>query len=304
MVSMDWEDKFRSWSGRASETEDEKRARTENAIREAVEDSPELAERYIRVFAKGSYKNNTNVRLDSDVDVAVEFEDMFYWDAMHDVEGMSGTDLGIMPYSGAYPPSRFKDDVERALTRQFGTSAVHRGNKALHVREDERSLAADVVPCFTYRRYYALGNDYTPLYYQGIEIRPDSGGRVINWPEQNYEHGVAKNDATGRRYKRVVRILKRLENNMVEEGVTAQLPSFLLECLVYNVPNEGFGHSTYHADVRYVLAHLFNGTLDNGDYEDWVEVNELKYLFHLTQRWTKDQAHAFLSDAWDYVGFD
>jgi predicted nucleotidyltransferase len=304
MVSAGWEDKFRRWAGRASDAEDEKRVRTENAIKEAIQESTELARRDVRVFAKGSYRNNTNVRLDSDVDVAVEFQEMFYWDAMHAVEGMSALELDIMPYSAAYPASRFKDDVERALTYQFGTSAIDRGNKAIHVREEERSLAADVVPCFAYRRYYALSYSYTPLYYQGIEIRPDSGGRVINWPEQNYENGVAKNVATGRRYKRVVRILKRLENEMVQQGIVAEVPSFLIECMIYNVPNKGFGHSSYHGDVRYVLAHLFNGTLDNGGYETWVEVNELKYLFHPTQRWTRNQAHTFLSDAWDYIGFD
>jgi hypothetical protein len=36
----------------------------------------------------------------------------------------------------------------------------------------------------------------------------------------------------------------------------------------------------------------------------WLEVNDVKYLFHSTQPWTKEQAHAFVSAAWDYVGFD
>jgi len=151
--STNWEEQFRRWSGPASDTEDEKRDRTENAIREAIEESPDLAGRSVRVFAKGSYKNNTNVRIDSDVDVAVEFREIFYYSAEHAVEGMSEADLDITPYSGSYPPEQFKDNVERALIEQFGSTAVGRGNKAIHVRENSRSLAADVVPCFTYRRY-------------------------------------------------------------------------------------------------------------------------------------------------------
>jgi hypothetical protein len=256
------------------------------------------------VFAKGSYKNNTNVRLDSDVDVAVEFQEVMYHDATNEAEGMSQADLGLTPYSGSYPPEQFKDDVERALVDRFGASAVDRGNKAIHVREDRSSLSADVVPCFTYHRYYAIGYNSIPLYHQGIQIHPDSGARIVNWPEQNYERGVTKNEATGRRYKRVVRILKRLENDMVDKGINAEIPSFLMECLVYNVPNEGFGNDSYQANVRYVLAHLFNGTLEGGEAGEWVEVNGLKWLFHPTQRWSKTQAHTFLSSAWNYVGFE
>jgi predicted nucleotidyltransferase len=263
-VATDWEDRFRRWSGRASDTEDDKRERTERAVREAIADSPELAGRKVRVFAKGSYKNNTNVRLDSDVDVAVEFQEVFYWEATNDAVGMSGADLGITPYSGSYPPGRFKDDVESALVNRFGSSAVDRGNKAIHVREDGRSLAADVVPCFTFHRYDRVGHNGVALHHEGIQIHPDSGGRIENWPEQNYERGVAKNNATGQRYKRVVRILKRLENDMVEKGISAEVPSFLTESLVYNVPNEGFRNYGYQANVGYALAHLYNGTLEGG----------------------------------------
>lgn len=303
-MATNWEDQFRRWSGPASDTEDDKRDRTERAIREAIQDSLELSGRIIRVFAKGSYKNNTNVRLDSDVDVAVEFQEIFYWDATNDAAGMSRADLGITPYSGSYPPERFKDDVERALVSRFGRSAVDRGNKAIHVREDSRSLAADVVPCFTYHRYDSIDYNRRAVYHQGIQIHPDSGGKIENWPEQNYERGVAKNEATGRRYKRVVRILKRLENDMVAKGITAEVPSFLIECLVYNVPNQGFQNYGYQADVRYVMAHLFNGTLNGGGSGEWVEVNGLKWLFHPTQRWSRTEAHSFVSKAWDYVGFE
>lgn len=303
-MAADWEDTFHRWSGPASDTEADKRDRTERAVREAIQDSTDLTGLQVRVFAKGSYKNSTNVRLDSDVDVAVEFQDVMFHEATDQVAGMSQADLGLSPYSGTYQPEWFKDDVERALISRFGSSPVDRGNKALHVRENKSSLSADVVPCFTYHQYYAFGSGFGPLYNQGILIHPDSGARIENWPEQNYQYGKTKNEATGRRYKRVIRILKRLENDMVENGVIAEIPSFLLECLVYNVPNEDFQHPNYQEDVRYVLIHLYNGMLEGGGAEKWVEVNGLKWLFSPTQRWSKTQAHDFVSRAWDYLGFE
>ena len=129
--------------------------------------------------------------------------------------------------------------------------------------------------------------------------------RIVNWPEQNYENGVAKNNETGKRFKDVVRVLKRLRNKMNDEKIAAAapIPSFLVECLVWNVPNEGFGHNTYAADVQWTLAHIFNNTRNFDDCKEWGEVNELKYLFRPGQPWTMEQAHSFASAAWDYLGF-
>jgi hypothetical protein len=39
------------------------------------------------------------------------------------------------------------------------------------------------------------------------------------------------------------------------------------------------------------------------DCTEWGEINELKYLFRISQPWTMEQAHAFVSAAWDYLGF-
>jgi mRNA deadenylase 3'-5' endonuclease subunit Ccr4 len=140
---------------------------------------------------------------------------------------------------------------------------------------------------------------------KGVELLTDKeSSRVINWPEQHYQNGVVKNTHTGTRYKRIVRCLKSLSNEMVDAGVsTAEVPSFLVECLGWNVPNDHFQHSSYTADVRAALAYLFNNTRSNDDCGEWGEVSELKYLFRSFQKWTRSQAHQFISDAWDYIGF-
>lgn len=93
---------------------------------------------------------------------------------------------------------------------------------------------------------------------------------------------------------------------MEEENIAGAraVPSYLIECLAWNVPNEGFNRSTYTADVRWALAHLFNETRAIESCKEWGEINELKYLFGGHQPWTLGQAHAFASAAWDYLGFE
>lgn len=167
-------------------------------------------------------------------------------------------------------------------------------------------MDADVVACLEHRRYTRREPEGKCLYESGTEFRPDKGGRIINWPRHHYDNGVWKNKETGNRFKYITRVLKRLRNDMVEAGIEAAAPirSFLIECLVWNVPNEGFEHAEYADDVRYALAHAFNHTISDETCNEWGEVNELKYLFRPSQPWTREQAHEFLGVAWDYVGFD
>ena len=294
---MSWEDSFRSWASPPAETERTKCDNAVRAIRKAVDASSSLKDRSIRVFAQGSYCNRTNVRQDSDVDVCLMCSDSFFFDLPPNT---ARADFGLnSPATYHYPA--YKSDVETALTSHFGKTGIKRGNKAFDIHENTYRIDADAVPTFEYRRYAPDGS-----FSEGVSFYPDTGERIINWPDQNYENGVAKNQATAQRFKAVVRILKRLRIKMAEENVQAAIPipSFLVECLVWNVPNHHFGHDTYKAEVRAALAYLFNNTLAAEDCTEWGEVNELKYLFRGNKPWTMQQAHAFLSAAWDYLGFE
>jgi hypothetical protein len=73
IVARDWESTFRRWKNPPSDTEDAKRDRTEREIQDALRASDQLTSATMSVYAKGSYKNNTNVRLDYDVDIAAEY---------------------------------------------------------------------------------------------------------------------------------------------------------------------------------------------------------------------------------------
>jgi hypothetical protein len=181
----------------------------------------------------------------------------------------------------------------------FGSAPVTRHNKVFTVRETTRNLTADVVPCFTYRWHYRA----SPVsYHEGIRLISDNPSLPINnYPQQHYDNGVAKNDDTNRRFKRVVRILKRLENQMVEDGVIDALASYLIESMVFNAPNTSFGNVTWAADVRGVLGYIWENTKEAECEKRWLEVNGIKYLFHPTQKWTREEARGFVWEAWQYV---
>ncbi|HEY1210092.1 MAG TPA: nucleotidyltransferase [Terracidiphilus sp.] len=300
-LNRNWEEVLCTWGGAPSETEQTKCENAERAIRKAIDTSAKLNTRNIEVFAQGSYANRTNVLQDSDVDICVVCHDVFFTDYTLS----KGLNDAIFGYGiGGYLYTEFKNDLEVALTSYFGADHVTRGAKAFDVHANTYRVEADVVPCFEHRRL--MGTPENNWIDFGTELRSDNSGRIINWPRQNYENGVAKNSETRRCFKAVVRILKRLRNEMATNGYVEAGPirSYLIECLVWNVPNHFFGHDEYRTDLRDTIAHLWMETLTDEACKEQREINDRKYLFRGGQTWTRDQVNKFLYAAWNYIGLE
>jgi hypothetical protein len=297
-MSSGREDLFQQWARPPSETERLKAERAESAVREAVNSSPVLDLHSISVFTQGSYRNRTNVRQDSDVDVCVLCDETFFF---HLPDGKRANEFGIT-VPASYPYQRFKEDVAKALFDHFGSSRVTRGSKAFDIHENTYRIDADVIPCFEYR-FYQNGGDYVV----GTGFVPDGATQFIyNYPQQNYDNGVSKNGLTYRRFKAVVRILKRLCYAMRDAGVpeARHIPSYLIECLAWNVPNNHFTRDSLTESVSAVIADIWSRTGVQFVYKEWFEVNGFKFLFHGSQPWTREQANAFALAAWNHVGFE
>lgn len=301
----DWESLFSSWAAPPSDTEQERCERVICAIRTAVTNSPKLRARKILVFTQGSFRNRVNVRRESDVDVGVMLYDYFlaqYPDGKRDV------DFGN--FDANYSFRQFKNELEEALVSYFGRPAVKRGNKAFDIKATASHVEADVVPFFESRRYWDGG-----AYRAGVALIPDDGSRRIeNYPERlvdywpstplHYENGVAKNVQTSRRFKGMVRILKKLRIELEDAGnaSAAAVPGYLVECLVWNSPNRCFDRYTWEDRVQSVLGYLWQNTKDSTLCDKWCEVDNIKYLFDVSQPWSREKAHAFINAAWSYVG--
>src|SRR5690348_5780726 len=108
---MDWEDWLRAAAKRPSDHEDSKRERTESQIGDALANFEPLNGRPYRIFAKGSYANNTHVRLNYDVDIAVEYLGYFYSDLMFDLKGKDKSEVGVVSSSDTYSTGEFKADI-------------------------------------------------------------------------------------------------------------------------------------------------------------------------------------------------
>jgi hypothetical protein len=267
----------------------------EQMVRNAISGSPALQRRNVRVFAQGSYRNRTNIRQESDVDIGVLCTDTFFFDLP---DGATRETFSIAPATYSY--ADFKADVGQALIAYFGNNSVTQGSKAFDIKATSYHVDADVAPFFEHRRYQTNG---VPLL--GVEMQPDGFTRIVNWPEQHYENGNAKNKTTGRRYRAVVRVLKSLRCEMIENNIHAArlATSFLCECLIWNVPEQLFGSATLVQDFQKAINFLAGATATDDGCKHWLEVSELKWVFHPTQKWTRQDAHAFLVAIKTYLNF-
>lgn len=287
------EETCQSWSKPASNTEEEKCDNALRMIRNAIKDSDELSEFTIDLIPKGSYYNNTNVRLNSDVDIAVVLRDTFFPDYP---KGKDKEDFGNV--SSSYNFSQYRDAIENALNKKFGYGNVDPGNKAIKINSNSYRVDADAVPCFEHRRYKQDGSYITGTGF----IARNTGKREENYPEQHFENGKQKNNVTYKRFKKVVRVIKRLRYNMVNENYFhPNISSFLIESLVWNVPNRYFGNSHLSEDVKGAFDYLIDQTNEEETCKEWGEVSELIYLFHNGRKYTRTETNNFLRDARSYL---
>lgn len=89
---------------------------------------------------------------------------------------------------------------------------------------------------------------------------------------------------------------------MKEDGYEHEtISSFLIKCLVWNIPNNYFSHVKLSDDVEARLEYLIYNTSNRDLCGKWDEVSELLYLLHSGRKYTLDQVHDFLKHAKAYL---
>lgn len=296
-LPMTTEAQLQGWTGPSSDTEQEKQERTERMVRDAIANHEAFRNCRLSVYAKGSYANNTNVQADSDVDISVQCHEVVYRDY-----APGATHLPSSPYTGIWMPEKLRAEIMAALKAKFPGQVDTTGSTAIAVHSSSARVDADVVPCFDYHYYFSSGG-----HREGTKVFPRSGSSFENYPAQHLANGRSKNNATNKSFKRAVRILKRVENLMASSGNHREVPSYFVECLVYNCPNIILNRSTWMSTIEGVLVHIWEQL--QGDAEPanddarWLEVNGAKYLFSSSQKWSRKDGRDFAKAAWNYLGF-
>lgn len=271
------EERLKLYAAPLSDTENEKCKHAIKAIRDALKDlgyyapsdsiSPIESDTYaystllkraysseeIQIFIQGSYANNTCVRGESDVDIAILRKDL------HE----SAFGKIFAPYTPTFSQRAeatvLKNNVERVLRSHF-PGYVTRKNKSIKVDGNTYRKQSDTVPC-VHMYYYNRSDDgnYSD-HIDGITIYADDGTIINNFPKQHIANGRAKNTATNFYYKKMVRIIKSIRYLMEDLGyVEAKgVSSFGLESLLWNIPSDVFKkYTTYRYEFGEIVDYLY-----------------------------------------------
>jgi hypothetical protein len=266
------ESQLNTWANQGSITQS---ATTYGMIKNALEEpSAKYDIRNFKVFLQGSYANDTNIYAESDVDVVIRYDGAFF----HDVEHLP-TDqqaaFHAVHSDGKYPYDTFKSDVRMAPATAFNDSVEPGGKKAIKIKANGTRRNADVVVAYEYRRYHKFNGLHDESHVTGICFRTDTGTLIANYPKQHSENLTAKHAATNKNFKPLVRIFKNMRSKLVDDGILqkGEAPSYYIEGLIYNVPNDKFS-GTYAQIVLNVLNWLYATT----DRSKFVCANEQYYL--------------------------
>ncbi len=288
------------WTKPVSDTEEQKIQNTINMIKSAIDSSHELKDLTIEIFVQGSYANNTNVKANSDVDVCVMLKSTFYTEYP---EGKNRGDYGFV--EGDISFDEYKRRVKASLVNKFGSSNITDGNKSIKIRSNSYHVNADVVVAFMLKNFKIINSVDPNRYIEGIRFSSMDGTVVTNYPKDHISNGRKKNIQTNYKYKYLTRIFKRVRNAMVDDGITngEKISSFLVECLVWNIPNSKItNYNTWTEMVKQGIIYLYNAIKD-GNQKEWREVSERFYLFHTGRKWTADDVKSFLYDMWNYLEY-
>jgi hypothetical protein len=176
--------------------------------------------------------------------VVVQLNETFY----HDISALDF--IQAQAYEAQRVPAQydwhqFRIDVLTALQAHYGAASVDPRNKCITVLAGGARLTADLVVAAEFRQYSRFASPADEAHTTGMTFWTIREGRqIVNWPKQHYDNGVAKNHRrrTNGHFKPAVRMIKNARSTAVDRRLLleADAPSFLVECLIYNVPDEQF----------------------------------------------------------------
>ncbi len=283
------ESQLERWSHQGSITQS---SETYNTIRNVLDDaaSPYAGKDYT-IFLQGSYGNDTNIYAESDVDIVIQLNSCFHQDLTKLSEDQKVA-FKAAHSNAQYTHVEFKKDVLSVLQTEYGDD-VTPGEKAINIAANGGRRKADVIAAIKYRRYYKFLSLSDQLFDEGISFYSGSGVQIVNYPKYHARNLTTKHQNTQMRFKPMARVLKNLRGKLVDESMIASgvAPSYYLEGLLYNVPNDKFTNSYKDCFVNCI------NWIQKADRSKFVCASEQYYLLweDLPVTWRASNCDEFLS---------
>ena len=146
--------------------------------------------RYV-TYLQGSYRNNTHLRRQSDVDVVVELTSL----PVRDGSRLSDSQRRLLDKDfpePAYGWRRFRGDVRSAIAGSLGDSRVREGKKTFKLVMESPEIPVDVVVAVRYLTYTEYSGQRSYKCTEGLGLYLPAEGRwAVNYPHLHRRNGVS-----------------------------------------------------------------------------------------------------------------
>ncbi|MSQ30592.1 MAG: hypothetical protein EXR64_00990 [Dehalococcoidia bacterium] len=273
--------------------------RTFEVVRDALLASPALAARNVRVYLQGAHASDTLIRADEPVDVVIESGTAYLTGYTPHVSDLTRQSIEGDGTAGSWDYWQFRGEVQAALQAAF-PGAVRDGRHALRVMHTSLSVTApgppaEVIAALPYRHYSGLGGWTAGITYftRGFE-------QVVHYPRLHRDNGALKDRETEGRYRATVRTARQMRDYLqdvlaLERG---RVPSYFLECLLWNVPARTYAAEAPGPRMQQVVRYLEGAYLPAFEQQHMIES-----LFGPTpSQWTTSDARLFIDAASRWLG--
>jgi hypothetical protein len=290
-----WEEKFRCWSQPPSKDIQRKFGKQIRILRSCMLRSISDRERLgldkdiMEVSFQGSYGGSINIER-SDIDIGIR---LVYEPISCDSQNINSI-LHLSQFDHWKSKlCKLNELVEKLLIRRFGKENVERSPWGyFKVHEQHSGVTIEVLPAIV----------------RGGEVQEwmtDDGELISDAFKQVDANRTRKHNMTGKRFRKVVRILKRILYEMKDSNTEKynSITSHLIESVIYNAPNSIFSHEKITDDIRGILEYGILSTHDDKGCEEWKRLDGKNYAFRGPRCWDRQEIHDFLVDIWNYIGF-
>ena len=198
------------------------------------------ADKSFAVFLQGSYGNDTNIYAESDVDVIIRLELIFFYDTSE----LKPEDLQTFQSGFSLAPmlTRTTRATLSPRSERLRPGCVEPAKKAVR----SKPMETGAMPMSWYRlnsgctiRLHRVRSSTKETVFL---LRMARGLPTVRAP---FRELFDEAQATNQWFKPIMRILRNIRSELVDDGVLAagNAPSYYIEGLLYNVPNDKFGKS-------------------------------------------------------------
>lgn len=242
------------------------------------------------IYLQGSYGNNTNIEDESDVDIVIEMNKVYYYN----IDSL--TTIEQEKFNSEHPSSNisiydFKKHVLDILKSSKYEYKVK--NKCIKITSGT-SLNADIIVCAKYKKFTTYHK-----YIEGITFFDNKGHQIVSYPKYHNENMKEKNKLVPS-FKPTVRIFKNLKTELINNGFIDEnsVSSYFIESMIYNVNDYYFTIS----DLQNRVIEIISWCIEYITHYEMITPCRQYYLFGNSEnQWNEHNAINFLRNAYIIV---